>query len=783
MSDSAVEEADLAAILRSGLAHHGAGRLDDAYACYASVLERDPLNPDALHLAGAVRLSQGATGEGVARIWEAVGQLPVFPQAWNSLGLGLKAQGRLEPAIACLERAVEQAPEDAPLLCNLGGALWDAGRTGEATDALRRACALAPDMVEAQVALGRVALALGQGGEALACYNAALALQPGRLETLAGLGAALLLAGDPVAAEAMLRRAGAAAPDDPGIGTDLGRALQAQGRVDEAIAAFGAVLARLPDHLPARLHLGFALQARGEALAALDCFRAAVAAAPALPPAQMALAVALAGQGLWPEALASFDAAAALRPDDPAAHMGRASALQMLERRAEAAEACRAALALQPGLAEAHASLGVILQELGELEAAVASHRQALTLRPDLVDERCSLSHALRDLGALDEAAAQARIAVSQRPGKGFAHASLGFALLAQGHVDEAEASLRMAASLPAEGPEQRTSAGMIRLLLGDLPGGFADYEARWLRPSMAANPIRSAGPAWDGGQIAGRSILVYCEQGLGDSIQFLRFVPEVAARGGRVLLAVQPELAALAASVPGVAQICPLDQGVPAFDLHCPLVGLPLALGTTLDTLPAETPYLTVPANRLAAWADRLRPAPAPAGLGLFRRQGADRSRYLRVGLAWSGSRDHGNDRNRSLPLHRLAGVLAAPGCTFHVVQKDVREADMRALGQIEGLVDPRGLVGDLADTAAIMQQLDLVISVDTAPAHLAGALGRPVWVLLPAVPDWRWLLRRADSPWYPSARLFRQKQAGDWDGVLAEVAAALAELASARL
>lgn len=368
---------------------------------------------------------------------------------------------------------------------------------------------------------------------------------------------------------------------------------------------------------------------------------------------------------------------------------------------------------------------------------------------------------------------------MSQLPDRGFAHATLGFALLAQGDAEAAEASLRQAVALPADGPEQLCGNGMIQLLLGELKPGFAGFEARWLRPRMAANPIRTAGPAWTGAEkISGRTVLLYCEQGLGDTVQFLRFVPAVLALGARVKLAVQPEITPLLPAMDGVT-LCRLDQGVPEFDLHCPLVSLPAALGITLDELGATaSPYLRAPAERAAAWAARLAPPPAPRS-GLFARK-APAPPLRRIGLAWSGNPGHANDRNRSLALRQLAPLLAVPGCQFHVVQKDVRDADLAALmaatAATPKLVDPRGLIGDLADTAAIMAQMDLVISADTAAAHLAGSLGRPLWLLLPAVPDWRWLLHREDSPWYPTARLFRQRVAGDWEEVIARVAAALA-------
>lgn len=727
-----------------------------------------------------MRIAQGAIGEGIARVREAVGIVPRFGEAWNTLGLGLKAQGALTEAIATLVRAAELMPGDPYVLSNLGGALWDAGRLAEAEAVLRQATSIAPALLPAQLARGRIALALGRADMAAECFRAALA--DGGAEAQGGLGAALLLAGDAAGALGQLHAAAAAAPDNAAIATDLARALAATGAPAAAEARLRALLARAPAERQARLQLGLLLQQRDDRVGAVACLTDLCAEAPDFAPGWLALAVNQGGLGRWADALASFDEAARRMPANPAAHLGRASALQMQERYAEAAEACRAALALAPDLPEAHASLGVVLQELGELDEAVQCHRRVLALRPQLAGQRCSLSQALRDLGRLDEATGEARIAVAQLPQLGFAHASLGFALLAQGAVDEAEACLRRALSLPPEGLDQVCGNGMIALLLGDYAAGLPGFEARWRRPRMARNPILAAGPAWTGtGEIAGRRLLLHAEQGLGDTLQCLRFVPAVVARGAEVLLAVPGKVAPLLPPIAGVSLVPP-GQAVPPFDLHCALGSLPAALGLSLADLPGcAMPYLRAPAERRAAWAARLAPAAggsaAIAG-GLFARPMA--APVLRVGLAWSGNPAHRNDRNRSLPLARLAPLLAVAGCQFHMVQTELDDRDVAALAAAgPRLIDQRAGLADLADTAALMDGLDLVISVDSAPAHLAGALGRPLWLLLPAVPDWRWLLRREDSPWYPTARLFRQRVAGDWDEVIGRVAAELARLA----
>jgi hypothetical protein len=302
----------------------------------------------------------------------------------------------------------------------------------------------------------------------------------------------------------------------------------------------------------------------------------------------------------------------------------------------------------------------------------------------------------------------------------------------------------------------------MTLLLLGRLAEGFAEYEHR-----LAPRPAHIPGPpVWRGEPLEGWTILLHAEQGIGDTIQFVRYLPEVARRGaGRVLLAAPPTFARLLAGLPGLdALVRPEDRAEVRAHVHCPLLSLPHVLGTTtVETIPAPTPYLRAEPAALTRWRERL----------------AD-LRGLRVGLVWAGNPRHQNDRNRSIAPERLAPLLRVRGVSWVSLQLGAPVERLREQAP-EGavLVDIAPELTDLAETAAAIVQLDLVVAVDTAVAHLAGALGRPVWVLLPAVPDWRWLLGREDSPWYSTMRLFRQQRAGDWDGVVARIAAALEALA----
>jgi hypothetical protein len=295
---------------------------------------------------------------------------------------------------------------------------------------------------------------------------------------------------------------------------------------------------------------------------------------------------------------------------------------------------------------------------------------------------------------------------------------------------------------------------GLALLTLGDYRRGFEKYEWRWQRSGMP--PRRRLGkPLWLGEYPLGRkTILLHAEQGLGDTIQFVRYAPLLAKTGAKVVIEVQPELAHLLARVAGVTGVVACGAPLPAFDVHCPMGSLPHALKTEPATIPADIPYLTASTERIAKWRERIERLPSP-----------------RIAIAWSGRATHANDRNRSLALARLEPLLALDGASFVSIQRELRGADGETLARVPRLVHVGDDLDDFDDTAAVVSLVDLVISVDTSVVHLAAALGRPTWILLPFWPDWRWMLDRADSPWYPTARLFRQSAPGDWDSVIARV------------
>jgi tetratricopeptide (TPR) repeat protein len=417
-----------------------------------------------------------------------------------------------------------------------------------------------------------------------------------------------------------------------------------------------------------------------------------------------------------------------------------------------------AALELEPGAPDASANRGNALAMLGRLDEALAQYDALLAAHPGQAELHFNRGLALASLGRHADAIASYDQALAQRPGYRAAHLNRAVALQALNRHAEAIAGFEaMLARDPAD-PDAAHNAALSRLTLGDYAGGFKQYEARFARSGMRGHRRDLGKPPW-GGEIPlqHRTILLHAEQGLGDTIQFARYAPLLARLGARVVLEVAQELVSLLGRLDGVAQAAARGAALPAFDLHCPMGSLPLALGTQVASIPAA-PYLAASEERIAAWRARL-PALTP-----------------RVAFAWAGGAGHPDDRNRSLELAQLGPLLDLEGVSFISLQREVSTVDAAGLAGMAQVTALGAELRDFDDTAAVLVLCDLVITVDTSLAHLAGALGRPVWILLPFRPDWRWMLDRPDSPWYPSARLYRQSAAGNWASVVAQVRADLA-------
>lgn len=581
--------------------------------------------------------------------------------------------------------------------------------------------------------LGR-AVALHQNGdlaEAERHYREILDRQADHADALHLIGVIRFQQGAHAEAEDMIRRAIAADGAAAMYHANLGRVLKAAARPGEAAAAYRAALALAPGDPTLMSDLAAALVSDGDFAAAVEFGRRAVALSPGLAQAHLNLGLALQGQGG-----AEQDAAET---------------------------AFRRAAELEPALADAHQALAQIHHARGEGAAAEACYHRALTADPAMVEAHCNLGNLLRERLDLDAALARYDAGLAVAAETSALHANKGVALHELGRFDEALAAYDRALDLdpaPTEAAEIRRNRAMTLLLLGRMAVAWDDYEQRWhtarFRPLARAFDRPRWSPDEDG---AGRTVLVHAEQGYGDTLQFVRYLPMVAARGWTVVLECQPPLARLLAGVDGAARVIAQGDPLPAFDCHVPLLSLPGALNTTLETIPAVVPYLPSAEAEVRAWRERLATLPG-----------------LRVGLAWKGSPGHQRDRVRSPGLAPLLPLLEVAGVSFVSVQKTGGAEDLADLGVGDRVFDPTAMLTDFADTAALTRALDLVVTCDTAAAHLAGGLGVPVHLMLPRVPEWRWLLGRDDSPWYPTMRLFRQAVAGDWRGPVAAIAGILA-------
>jgi tetratricopeptide (TPR) repeat protein len=457
-------------------------------------------------------------------------------------------------------------------------------------------------------------------------------------------------------------------------------------------------------------------------------------------------------------AIAHLRRAVALAPRAALFHANLGEMCRLAGHAEEAVREGRRAVELEPDYPEALSNLGVALYERGDYAEAERCHRRATDLRPGFAVAHSNLGNAQHALGRLDEAIVSYRAALALERGFADCWSNLGLSLAQLGRHDEALDAYRAAVAADPVHADGHVGVALQTLLRGNFADGWFEYLWRW-RSRQLSLP-RIAAPAWQGDAAAGRHILLVAEQGLGDTIQMSRYAIVLSGGGTKVSLMVQrPLVRLLAENMPGATVVNAQAQH-PSCDLYCPLMNLPLLLGTTAETIPAA-PYLRAPAELAAAW----------------RREIGARGR-LRVGLAWAGSPRHINDRNRSLPLATLAPLFAIDGITW--VSLQVGPGAAEAAGT--PLLDPSARLGDFLDTAALLTGLDLVISVDTAVAHLAGAMGLPVWLMLPVGNDWRWLLNRDDTRWYPTMRLFRQTAFNAWEPVVARVGASIAALARAR-
>jgi Flp pilus assembly protein TadD len=461
-------------------------------------------------------------------------------------------------------------------------------------------------------------------------------------------------------------------------------------------------------------HLGDLLRQRKRLPEAITAYRNAIAIKPDFFEAQNNLGIALRDFGQLDQAIAAHQSAVALEPQNPRAWNNLGVALSAKEEPTDAILAYRRAIELRPRYAQAFHNLGKAQAILDRFEEAISSFRRAIELQPDFAAAHGDLSNALKTQGNLNAALDAAHRAVQLKP-------------------DSAESHCRLA---------------LMLLRTGDLERGWAEYEWRY-RISI---PWDFPHPRWEGDPLDGRTLLLHADQGLGDSIHFVRYARLIAARDGRIILRCQRQLAKLLKNFPGIHQTVSEDDPVPHFDVHCPLISLPVAFKTRLETIPSAGPYLRPPAALSRAWAAHF----------------DETDDRLRVGLVWAGHPSHSNDHNRSTCLDTFAPLSGAQNTVFYSLQIGAAGAEADDPPPGINLINLTSEIVDFADTAALIDHLDLVIAVDTSTAHVAAAMGKPVWLVLPFVAEWRWLIDRTDTPWYPTMRLFRQPKLNDWRGAI---------------
>ncbi len=581
--------------------------------------------------------------------------------------------------------------------------------------------------IRKQLAKGLQHHQAGRLAEAGEIYRDILKVDPNNVDALNLMGVILHVAGDLENAIALIHHATELAPDYLSPLVNLGNALQAAGRLEDAVNTFEKAMALDPNSAEAANNLASALNELARFDRALEVAESAIKINPSIVDLHINRGNALLGLERAEEALESYHLALEENPAHGVAWYNMGNAYADLERYDEAYEPYRKAVDLDRGNAEKHYNLANTLLRLDRFAEAVESFSKAIEIRPEYIDAHCNMASALQSLGRTDEAIGNLSRALESEPESSDLHWNLALAMLQH----------------------------------GDYQNGWKEYEWRWQTPTFADFKRDFGKPEWNGEDLDGKTILIHAEQGFGDAIEFVRYAPLVARRGGRVVLECRSQLNRLFSTIEGVSTVVNLGDPLPEFDIHIPLMSLPRAFETTLETIPDGSRYLSAPAG-------------VPVDSRIAEASG------LKVGFAWAGSPTRVDNRKRSCDLDWFKSLFAVPGTSFFSLQVGKFQKQLDQLGEDSGIVDLAPDLGDFADTAAAIQVLDLIISVDTSVLHLAGALGKPTFAVMSRPTGFLWMNERNDTPWYPTVRLFRQPEPGNWQDVFNDVKDELAKLAS---
>lgn len=781
-------------LLSEGLTAHQAGDLAKAGELYRKALALQPNNPDALNLMGVLMTQAGQFDVAINLLESAAKLAPDFAPVHVNLGNAYQAAGNLDDAILAFTAAKQADISVTEAHLNLASALIAANRADEALESLDIVIKLAPNATEGYnfkgnalaelgrlieaaqnyelavskqdtffegwVNLGGIRLKLGDLNGAISALDSALDLNVTHVQTLSTWVEAMIQNGRAGEAESRIIQAITQQPKVAALHHILGVARKMCGQFDAAIGPIEGALKLDPVNADYHLALGDVLTACGRFEDAEAALQKALALNPDMDAAFGALAELYYDQGRTDEAIHALEQAGELNPSAPDYLSNMGAYLLDDGRTNEALAALDRAVTAHPEHVNTRNNRAATLRKLGRVDDAITDVRCALETAPDDGESLANLGLLLEMTGALDEAKDAARRALDVAPDSPHAHSIMGVVLKSLGDFKPAREHLQRALELDPGHVEANWSLALLQLLEGDFENGWWNYRWRWqLEHRPCPYPDRKL---WDGGPLNGESILIHAEQGLGDALQFMRYVPEIAALGGRVTFAchapLQDMLKRTFAQVNDVTIACHDDEA-PATDWHAPLLGLPHLFGTELDTIPAPAP--TIQRRDAGRCALPVHPK-------------GDKGK-LKVGLVWSGNPIQRNNHNRSAPLSALKDMIEGADACFYSLQVGGQDDDMAVLQGLDNMVDLSPLIHDFSDTADLVGQLDLVISVCTSVAHLSGAMGTPTWVMLAHVPDFRWLQDREDSPWYPAARLFRQPEPGDWQAVAARISAAL--------
>lgn len=644
-------------------------------------------------------------------------------------GVLLTQLKRHPEGLVLIERALELNPDNLQANYNRGIVLNEMGQYQAAFEAFGKAILINPEYAEAHCSYGNLQKIFGDRQGALASYDRALAIKADYATAL----------------------------------NNRGMILRDLGSLDAALDSYDRAISAKPDYSNAYNNRGLLLKELGQFEAALQSYDAALALKPDFPGAHSNRGLLLKDLGQLEAALASFDRAIDFDPGSAEAFYNRGLVCEALGRADDALNCFDQAIALNPGYASAYRIRGNLLAEMGRFDDALVCHERAINISPDNADCHYDMGILLNQMGDTDSALNSYARALQSDPAYAKANNNRGRIFMELAQLDSALLEFDQAIMHRPDYAFSHLNRAMAHLQLGNFKLGWLDYEWRWAAYQNKPSAQDSGKPLWLGIEpIEGKTILLQAEQGLGDTLQFCRYAVQLQQLGARVVLQAQVALLPLLSKLEGIDALVGTGSDLPAFDYYCPLLSLPLAFSTCLETIPARPRYLQAPAGQIEQWAAKLGPRTKP-----------------RVGIVWSGNATHPNNHNRSIKLSLLLDQLP-DCCDYFSLQKELQEDDRVVLAGCSTIRHFGEELVDFSSTAGLCELMDVVFSVDTSVAHLAGALGKKTFILLPFSAEWRWLQDRSDSPWYPTATLLRQGRPGDWTDVIADLALALRSLAT---